>query len=429
MRNGITRIILPAVTLILLVTTCSPSLADSFAIKAARLIDGTGDEPLTNATVLVEGTKITAVGVGLEIPKDATVIDLGDATLLPGFIDAHTHIMSNGEEDYGADLYRSSIPFRTLRAASVVKIALERGFTSLRDVESEGCMYADVDVKKAIAQGLIPGPRLWVSTRGLSIVGRYFPFDNSWELDLPMGLQMVSGTGECLKAVRTQVAHGADWIKIYADWPFMVDEDGGLTGQPNFTAAEFKVMVDEAHRLGVKVCSHAMSRDGIRAALDAGTDSIEHGTGFDEALIDRAIEQGVYWCPTLTAFESSLEEMGEAPFLEKLLEIEYRGLAYACKKKMKVALGTDAGSFPWAVNQAKEFEYLVTKAGFSTMDAIRAGTTVAAELLGQTGRLGLIAEGTLADLVAVPGNPLEEITLLQKVNFVMKDGEVIVGGR
>lgn len=429
MRNKITGTTLPLLFTLLLLLPCSTALAETYAIQAARLIDGTGDKVLTDIIVLVEGTKITAVGRGLEIPKDATVIDLGNSTLLPGFIDAHTHIMSNGEEDYGADLYKNSIPFRTLRAASVVKIALERGFTSLRDVESEGCMYADVDVKQAIAAGLIPGPRLWVSTRGLSIVGRYFPFGYSWELDLPMGLQMVSGADECLRAVREQVANGADWIKIYADWPFTIDEDGGLTGPPNFTAEEFKVMVDEAHRLGVKVCSHAMSRDGIRAALDAGSDSIEHGTGFDEALIDRAIEQGVYWCPTLTAFEHSLEEMGEAPFLEKLLEIEYRGLAYAYGKGMKVALGTDAGSFPWAVNQAKEFEYLVTKAGFSPMDAILAGTSVAAELLGQTGRLGVITEGALADLVAVPGNPLDDITLLQQVHFVMKDGEVVVGGR
>lgn len=422
MHRPLCRILAAALVPVL---SCLPAAAGTVAIRAARMIDGVSDEVMTGVTVIVEDETIAGVGRNLPVPEGTAVIDLGDRTLLPGFIDAHTHIMSDGEEDYAADLYKHSVPFRTLRAARAVRTALERGFTAMRDVESEGCYYADVDVRRAIEGGLIPGPRLQVSTRGLSIAGRYFPFDTSWELDLPHGVQMVSGVDECVKAVRTQVANGADWIKIYADWPFTIAEDGGLSGPPNFTAGEFAAMVDEAHRLGVRVCSHAMCRDGIRAALDAGVDSIEHGTGFDEALIDRAVEQGVFWCPTLTAFESSLEEMGEAPFLEKLLEIEYRGLRYAREKGMKVALGTDAGSFPWKVNQAREFEYLVNGAGFPPMDAIRAGTSVAAELLGMSGRLGVVAEGALADLVAVPGNPLDDITVLQQVDFVMKDGEVV----
>jgi imidazolonepropionase-like amidohydrolase len=274
-------------------------------------------------------------------------------------------------------------------------------------------------VKKAINTGIIPGPRLWVSTRGLSIPGRYGPDDYSWELDLFKGLQMVNGTDECLKAVREQVAHGADWIKIYVDWPNFIDKDGGISGQTNFTKEELEVMVNEAHRLGRNVAAHAISRNGIRAALEAGVNSIEHGCGFDDQLTDQAKRQGVYWCPTLLAAEQK-----KSPRPNQMLEIEYRALNKAYKKGLKIVLGTDAGCFPWSVNQAKEFEFLVKKAGFSPMDAIKAGTSVAAELLGQSAEIGHLAPGMLADIVAVRGDPLQDITALQNVMFVMKDGNV-----
>jgi imidazolonepropionase-like amidohydrolase len=399
------------------------SADQTYVIKAGWLIDGQSAAARTNVIVVVQGNKITAVGEKVAIPQDAVVLDLSGKTVLPGFIDAHTHIMSDGGDDYGADLYKNSTPFRTIRAVANVRQALWNGFTALRDVESEGAMYADVDVKKAITAGLIPGPRLWVSTRGLNTLGRYMPFDYSWELDLPKGAQMVTGTGECLKAVREQVANGADWIKIYVDWPTFIDKDGGISGLTNFTQEELTVMVNESHRLERKVAGHAVSRNGIKAALEAGIDSIEHGSGFDDDLIDQAKARGVYWCPTLLVMENHLEHK-PSPLPKQELEIEYKGLNSAYKKGMKIALGTDAGSFPWSVNQAKEFEYLVKKAGFSPMDAIKAGTSVAAELLGQSAEIGSLTPGMLADIVAVPGDPLQDITALQKVIFVMKDGQV-----
>jgi len=247
--------------------------------------------------------------------------------------------------------------------------------------------------------------------------------ETSWELDLPKGAQMVSGTDECLKAVREQVANGADWIKIYVDWPTFIDKDGGITGLTNFTQEELTVMVDEAHRLKRNVAAHAISREGIKAALDARVDSIEHGSGFDEALIAQANAQGAYWCPTLLVFEKQLEET-PTPFYRQLLEIEYGALNIAYKMGLKVVFGTDAGFFPWSVNQAKEFEFLVKKAGFSPMDAIKAGTSLATELLGQSSQIGHLAPGMLADIVAVPGDPLRDIEALQKVMFVMKDGQI-----
>jgi imidazolonepropionase-like amidohydrolase len=394
-----------------------------YALKAGRLVDGQSSEVRRGVIIVIQGNKITAIGEKAAVPKDAVILDLSDKTVLPGFIDAHTHIMADGPDDYGADLYKNSTPFRTIRAVANVRRALWNGFTALRDVESEGAMYADVDVKKAIDKGIIPGPRLWVSTRGLNTLGRYMPFDYSWELDLPKGAQMVTGTDECLKAVREQVANGADWINIYVDWPFFIDKDGGISGLTNFTREELATMVNEAHRLERKVAAHAISRNGIKAALDAGVESIEHGSGFDDDLIDQAKTQGVYWCPTLSVFEYPFDN--SQPALNKqLLAIEYKGLNSAHIKGMKVALGTDAGSFPWSVNQAKEFEFLVKKAGFSPMDAIKAGTSVAAELLGQSASIGRLAPGMLADIVAVPGDPLQDITALQRVMFVMKDGQI-----
>jgi imidazolonepropionase-like amidohydrolase len=395
----------------------------SYAIKAGRLIDGRSAEVRRDVVIIVQGNKITALDEKAAIPKDAVILDLSDKTVLPGFIDAHTHIMVDGGDDYGADLYKNSTPFRTIRAVANVRKALWNGFTALRDVESEGAMYADVDVKKAINMGMIPGPRLWVSTRGLNTLGRYMPFDYSWDLDLPKGAQMVTGVDECLKAVREQVANGADLIKIYVDWPFFIDKDGGITGLTNFTREELEVMVNEAHRLERKVAGHAISREGIKAALEAGIDSIEHGCGFDDSSIDQAKDQGVYWCPTLSVFEYPFDN-SQPPRDDPLLKIEYKGLNSAYKKGLKIALGTDAGSFPWSVNQAKEFEFLVKKAGFSPMDAIKAGTSVAAELLGQSDAIGHLAPGMFADIVAVSGDPLQDITALQKVMFVMKDGVV-----
>ncbi len=403
--------------------------AQTYAIKAGRLIDGVNNSVLQNQIILIQGNKISAIGNDLTFADSTTVIDLSNHTVLPGFIDAHTHILLQGDitsEEYEEQIYKESIPYRTIRATAAVRAALWNGFTAMRDVETEGAMYADVDVKKAIERGVIPGPRLWVSTRALSITGRYGPTGYAWELDLPKGVQIVDGADECRKAVREQVANGADWIKFYADSRYFIDQDGGLSSKTNFTKEEITAIVDEAHRLGVKVAAHAIGRNGIKMALDAGVESIEHGDGFDDALIAQAKAQGVFWCPTMmvTEYVAPGRAAAGSEIWLKMLPMLYKAVNKGYKAGMKVVLGTDAGGFPWTMNQTQEFQLFVEKAGFAPMDAIRAGTSVAAELLDQSDQIGHLAPGKLADIVAAPGDPLQDITVLQKVSFVMKDGKI-----
>lgn len=248
---------------------------------------------------------------------------------------------------------------------------------------------------------------------------------NSVGKNFSKGVQIVDGPAECLKAVREQVANGADWIKLYADSRYYIDKDGGISSWPNFTDEEMRTIVNEAHRLGKKVAAHAIGRNGIKMALEFGCDTIEHGDGFDDTLIAQAVRQSVYWCPTLLVAEYVAPGRAAAgnDIWNKMLPMLRAAVGKAAKAGMKIALGSDAGGFPWTVNQAGEFGLMV-KCGMSPMQAIQAGTIIAAEMLGQAHELGSVEKGKLADMVATMGNPLQDITVLEKVVFVMKDGAV-----
>src|SRR5690349_22205540 len=277
--------------------------AKKIAIRAGRLIDGKSDRAVDNALIVVEGDRIASVTAGGTPPAGAEVIDLSNRTVLPGFIDTHTHVLLNGDitaEDYDAQLLKESIPYRAILAARNARIALENGFTTIRDLETEGAMYADVDVKTAIAKGEVPGPRMQVSTRAMTPTGMYPLLGYSWELKVPTGVQYVDGVDGARKAVREQVMYGADWIKYYSDRRYHFEDDGVLHSMVNFTDEEAKAIVDEAHRLGKKAAAHAIGSDGIAAALRAGVDTIEHGDGLTDALIDEIVRKGVYWVPTIT---------------------------------------------------------------------------------------------------------------------------------
>jgi imidazolonepropionase-like amidohydrolase len=401
------------------------SALKKFAIRAGRLIDGKSDTAILNALILVEGDKISSVTTGDTPPAGYALIDLSKATVLPGFADVHTHVLLNGDitaEDYDTQLLKQSTPYRAILAARNARIALENGFTSIRDVETEGAMYADVDVKSAIARGEVPGPRMQVATRAMAPTGMYPLLGYSWELKVPTGVQSVDGVDGARKAVREQVMYGADWIKYYSDRRYHFGDDGVLYSMVNFTDEEAKAIVDETHRLGKKVAAHCIGSDGIAAALRAGVDTIEHGDGFTDALLDEAARKGVYWVPTITV--GAYVAPGRGGNWIKMVELEKAAFQKGLKKNVKIALGTDAGGFDWKeLNEAEEFVYYANY-GMTPMQAIRAGTVVPAELLGWSDRAGTIEKGKWADIVAVNGDPLKDITELKRVKFVMRGGTV-----
>lgn len=395
------------------------------AVRAGKLLDGKSEKPVENALILIEGDKIVSVTPGGSAPAGVEVIDLSKASVLPGFMDVHTHVLLQGDitaEEYEAQLLKESIPYRAILAARNAQIALSHGFTTMRDLETEGAMYADVDVKTAVANGEVPGPRMQVATRAMTPTGMYPLLGYSWELKVPTGVQYVDGVDGARKAVREQAMYGADWIKYYSDRRYHFEPDGVLHSMVNFTNEEAKAIVEETHRLGKKVAAHAIGSDGIAAALRAGVDSIEHGDGLTEALMDEMVRKGVYWVPTITV--GVYVAPGRGGNWQKMADLQRENFAKAVKKGVKIALGTDAGGFDWKkLNQAKEFEYYV-QYGMTPLQAIRSGTAVAAELLGWSDKAGAVEAGKWADLVAVSGDPLRDITELQKVKFVMKGGAV-----
>ncbi len=407
------------------------SAQKTIAIKCGYLFDAAAGKLLKAQVIVVKGNTVQSVTAAADFKeKTDSVIDLNAYTVLPGLIDAHTHVLLQQDvtsQEYADQLLKESIPYRTLRASRSAKISLDNGFTTVRDLETEGAMYADVDIKKAINNSIIPGPRMVVSTRAINTVGHYAlsPKEYNWELNLPKGIQEINGADEGRRAVREQISHGADWIKLYTDRGYYKAPDGTYHSLPNFTSEEIAAIADETLRSGKKFAAHAMTRDGIIYAINAGVTSIEHGFGMDDECINLMVKKNVYWCPTIYICDYMAEgrEKEGNPMDRLFMQTFPAMFKRALDAGVSIVYGTDIGGYSWDEPQAKDFEYMV-KWGMTGAQAIQTATITGAKLLDMQGKIGVIQPNAFADLIAVQGNPVENVKLLQQVRWVMKDGVV-----
>jgi imidazolonepropionase-like amidohydrolase len=403
-------------------------------IRAGTLIDGKSDKPRANQVIVIRGNRIESVSdaSSAKIPAGASEMDLSKQTVLPGLIDSHTHIFLQGEDPakggYDANILTQGLALRAVRAGVAARRALEQGFTTLRDVETEGAGYGDVGIKQAINLGYIPGPRLFISTRAISTTGGYMLEGYAPELDMPKGAQIVDGPVEARKAAREQLDKGADWIKVYMTHRSWVGKNGELASQPTLTVEELRAIVDETHGWGKKVACHAYSGIGLHRALDGGCDSIEHGLDLDDAAIAQMLKQGTWYVPTLNVYYDDWAPEDTPEGKRDRLRASAHEVSFkkALKAGVKIVYGTDMGGIPWSEPVAQDFPRMV-EFGMAPMDAIQSATFRAAVMLDMEGKIGVIAPGAFADVIGVSGDPLRNIKLLENVDFVMKDGQVVRG--
>jgi len=427
----------------ILILACAAMFAQSnvapdvIIIHAGKLIDGHSNQPLTNQAILVQGNRIISVSDEAATPaiQGAKEIDLRNATVLPGLIDTHTHMFLQGEDEklggYDIQLLKFSQSYRAARATVSARRALEQGFTTIRDMETEGAGYGDVGIRQAVNEGWIPGPRIITTTRAISTTGGYPLEGYAPEIEpvLPRGVQMIDGPVEARKAAREQMSNGADWIKVYMTHRSWTDKQGHLVSQPTLTLEEIKAITDEAHGWHRKVACHSYGGEGLQRALDGGCDSIEHGLDITDAQIVQMKRQGTWYVPTLAIYyldnaDPNTEEGKRDKARWSAHEVSFKK---AMAAGVKIAFGTDVGGFDWKQSIAQEFPVMV-RLGMSPMDAIKCATGHAAELLDMEGQVGTIAPGAYADIVAVNGDPLAHIDILENVQFVMKNGTVYKSG-
>jgi imidazolonepropionase-like amidohydrolase len=389
------------------------------------VFDGTTDQPHKGWAVLVTGQKIAAAGplASLQVPSNAERITLAGTTLIPGLSDLHSHVLLHpyDETPWNDQVLRESLALRTARAVNHLKATLDAGFTMLRDLGTEGADYADVGLREAVEQGIIPGPRLFVTTKAIVATGSYGPKGFGAEIGVPQGAEEADGVDGVTRVVRDQIGHGADWIKIYADYRW------GPRGEarPTFTAPEWQAIVQTASSSGRPVVAHASTVEGMMRAVVAGVEVIEHGDAATPAVFEAMKQRNVAFCPTLAATESTTRYRG----WKKGVDPEPAGITQ--KKRMfrdalasgvTICNGSDVGVFTHG-NNALELELMV-EYGMTPVQALKAATSVNARIMHRENDLGRVAPGLFADLVAVQGDPTQSIAALRAVRFVMKGGAV-----
>ena len=399
-----------------------PPAARVIAIRAGRLFDSKTGQMLTNQVVILSGERITEVGpqAQVKIPAGAQVIDLSRATVLPGLIDAHTHMFNNR----GAN---GSTEASMLIAVQNVQADLRAGFTTARDMSTHGNGYGDIAIRDAINQGRIDGPRYQVSTRGI-VWGAAPP--NPAAPDNPLASTVVRSVEEARAAVRDQIAHGADWIKLFPTGAYSFNSTGEAQYVLTYPMPVLQALIDETHRLGKKTACHVYGGEGQKNAILAGCDTIEHAFGLNQEQANMMVQKGLYYDPTLVRYIEPYMDDNDAKNTGgkyRMIPIFEKAVAMAVATKgMKIMMGSGADGSTYAHGtQALDFEALVKHGGFTAARAIQAGTTINAEVLGWQDRIGSIDKGKFADLIAVSGDPLADITELQRVKFVMKGGKVI----
>lgn len=429
MRSKTTAMI--RLVLVLVLGVLVPDLAGQAvtAIKCRRFFDGKTLALEDSVVLLIQGNRISAVGKSLEIPAGARVIDLGQATAMPGLIDCHTHMFLHGIA-YDDALLKKSLQYRAIWATVAARKALLAGFTTIRDLETEGAGYGDVALRDAINDGLVIGPRMQCATRALSMTGGYSPYGYSPDVSIPKGAQIADGVDGVRKAVREQLANGADLIKIYVDHRRRgTPNPDMLTAWPTFSLDEVKIIVEEAAKVGARVAAHVYTSAAAQTAIKAGVASLEHGIYLDDATFRMMAENRVYWVPTLMAYLQSTDDPRVTPERRRLMtgttERHRETFQRALRLPVKIAFGTDLNGNHEKAGQ--EFVWMV-RYGMAPLEALKSATSVAAELMGWQDRLGALEPGKLADVVAMNGNPAEDITAMTRVTFVMKDGVVYKGG-